>query len=61
MMKRLMRFRVLKERLVLNGVYLPLGDYDGEISDIPSGIGCPVASKSARVTVILDGPHTRLG
>ena len=32
MMKRLMRFRVLKERLVLNGVYLPQGDYDGEIS-----------------------------
>ena len=32
MMKRLMRFRVLKEPLVLEGIYLPLGDYDGEIS-----------------------------
>ena len=37
MMKRLMRFRVLKEPLVLEGIYLPLGDYDGEISwrDLP--------------------------
>lgn len=32
MAKRLMRFRVLKESLMLEGVYLPLGDYDGEIS-----------------------------
>jgi hypothetical protein len=31
-MKRLMRFRVLKEPLMLEGIYLPQGDYDGEIS-----------------------------
>jgi hypothetical protein len=38
MMKRLMRFRVLKESLVLEGIYLPQGDYDGEISwsELPS-------------------------
>jgi hypothetical protein len=32
MIKRLMRFRVLKEPLVVGGISLPKGDYDGEIS-----------------------------
>jgi hypothetical protein len=38
-MKRLMRFRVLQESLVLEGIHLPPGDYDGEISwnDLPFG------------------------
>jgi len=37
MMKRLMRFRVLHESLMLEGVHLPRGDYNGEISwsDLP--------------------------
>jgi hypothetical protein len=30
--KRLMRFRVLAEHLVVNRIHLPRGDYDGEIS-----------------------------
>ena len=36
-MKRLMRFRVLHKSLVLEGIHLPRGDYDGEISwsDVP--------------------------
>ena len=32
MIKRLMRFRVLKEPLIVDGISLPQGDYDGEIS-----------------------------
>jgi hypothetical protein len=32
MTKRLMRFRVLKEPLIVDGISLPKGDYDGEIS-----------------------------
>ena len=37
MIKRLMRFRVLKEPLIVDGISLPQGDYDGEISwsDLP--------------------------
>ena len=32
MIKRLMRFRVLEEPLIVDGISLPQGDYDGEIS-----------------------------
>ena len=32
MFKRLMRVRVLKDHFVLDGISLPKGDYDGEIS-----------------------------
>ena len=32
MTKRLMRLRVLRDHLVLDGISLPKGDYDGEIS-----------------------------
>lgn len=37
MIMRLMRFRVLKRPLSLEGIYLPQGDYDGEIgwSELP--------------------------
>jgi hypothetical protein len=30
--KRLMRFRVLAEHLIVSRIHLPRGDYDGEIS-----------------------------
>lgn len=58
MRKRLMRFRVLTEHLIVNGIHLPRDDYDGEISWSDRSFGGLLERVSGPSTILL--PHEAL-